>query len=252
MPMQNNEIWKKYACTKSPELKEQLVVEHIFLVQRIANKVAAYLPSHISRDDLNSNGIFGLLEAVERYNVDLGIPFPVFATKRIRGAIIDALRREDWVPTVLRKKAKLIEEAYSVLESQLGHNASDEDVAAYLHIPKAELYQWLKNIQFISIISLDEPLTEGDDGVFRDQITDPSSPNPSAISETNELKKILAKAVSELPEKEKTVVSLFYYNDLSNKEIAQVMELSDSRISQLHTKAIFRLRGKLSRQKRNL
>jgi len=121
-----------------------------------------------------------------------------------------------------------------------------------LNISHTECSKWLKNIQFISIISLDEPITEGDEGVFRDQITDPKSPNPVQISENNELKKILAKAVSELPEKEKTVVSLFYYNNLSNKEIAQVMELSDSRISQLHTKAIFRLRGKLSRQKRNL
>jgi len=250
--MPRNEIWKNYASSKSPELKEQIVLEHIYLVQRIANKVAAYLPPHISRDDLNSNGIFGLLEAVERYNPDWGVPFPAFASKRIRGAIIDALRREDWIPAALRKKAKLVEDAYYSLESTLGRNASDEEIANYLDITPGELQEWLKNIQFISIISLDEPLNDGEEGVFRDQVTDPSSPNPAVISEANDLKKILAKAVSELPEKERTVISLFYYNDLSNKEIAQVMELSDSRISQLHTKAIFRLRGKLSRQKKNL
>ena len=250
--MQNNENWKIYMSSNSPEIKEQLVLQHINLVQKIANKVATYLPSHISRDDLNSNGIFGLLEAADRYNVELGIPFPAYAAKRIRGAIIDAMRREDWVPTALRRKAKLIEEAYSILENELGRNASDEEVAEHLKITLTDLDQWLKNIQFISIISLDEPLIEGDDGVYAEQITDLSSPNPVVISENNELKKILAKAVSSLPEKEKTVVSLFYYNDLSNKEIAQVMNLSESRISQLHTKAIFRLRGKLSRQKRNL
>lgn len=236
----------------SPEAKEQLILEHIILVRRIANKLAAYLPQHISRDDLTSNGIFGLLEAVNRYDAQLGVPFPAYAAKRIKGAIIDAMRREDWVPADLRRKAKLVEKAYSDLENSLERSATDEEVALYLKISLDELQEWLKDIQFISIISLDEPLTRRDEGFYREQITDPDSPDPVKVCEAKELKEILAKAVSQLPDKEKTVISLYYYNELSNKEIAQVMDLSDSRVSQLHTKAIFRLRGKLSRQKRNL
>ncbi|MFY9377660.1 MAG: FliA/WhiG family RNA polymerase sigma factor [Peptococcia bacterium] len=250
--MENKEMWRKYSNSKSQELKEQLVIEYLPLVKRVANKVATYIPSHVSRDDLNSNGIIGLLEAVERYDVELGIPFPAYASKRIKGSIIDAMRREDWIPLSLRKKAKILEEAYANLENELGRSARDEEIAAYLQISLEELDIWLKEIQFISIISLEEPLFEGDNVSHGEYIVDQNSPNPEKIFEINELKTILAQAVNDLPEKEKTVVSLFYYNDLTNKEIAEVMDLSDSRISQLHTKAIFRLRGKLSRQKRNL
>ena len=105
--MENKEMWRKYSNSKSQELKEQLVIEYLPLVKRVANKVATYIPSHVSRDDLNSNGIIGLLEAVERYDVELGIPFPAYASKRIKGSIIDAMRREDWIPLSLRKKAKI-------------------------------------------------------------------------------------------------------------------------------------------------
>lgn len=250
--MENKELWRKYRNCNSQELKEQIVIEYLPMVKKVANKVAAYLPPHISRDDLNSNGVFGLLEAVERYNAELGIPFSAYAGKRIKGSIIDAMRREDWIPLTLRNKAKQIEEAYYNLENQQRRSAEDEEVAEYLQITLEELNIWLKEIQFISIISLDEPLFEGDNVSHGEYIIDRNSPNPEIISEINELKILLAKAVNDLPEKEKMVVSLFYYNDLANKEIAKVMELSDSRISQLHTKAIFRLRGKLSRQKRNL
>ncbi len=249
--MLNKKIWKEYRKTKSPELQEKLVLEYLTLVQKVVLKMASFLPPHISRDDLYGYGILGLLEAVERYDVDLGIPFPAYAQKRIKGAIIDALRKEDWVPTSLRKKAKIVEEAYFTLESELGRSATDEEIAGYLHISLPELGEWLKEIQFISIISLEEPLTEGETSSYAEQLTDKNSPNPETVSEEKEIKEILARAVGELPEKERTVISLFYYNYLSNKEIAQVMNLSDSRISQLHTKAIFRLRGKLSRQKKD-
>lgn len=246
-----NELWKEYFLSKNPVVKEKLIIENIYLVKKLADKVGYYLPQHISREDLCSNGIFGLLEALERYNPQLGIPFNIYASKRIKGAIIDALRREDWVPTAIRKKARLLEQAYQKVEDQLERNATDEEVAAYLNISLDELYQWLKNIQFISIISLDEPLSEGEENLIRDNVPDLSSPDPVRRAEESEAKKILAKAVGELPEKEKLVISLFYYQDMTNKEIAHIMELSDSRISQLHTKAIFRLRGKLARLKKS-
>lgn len=246
------ELWKIYINEKSPEIKEKLVLNYISLVNKMANKVASYLPMHILKEDLYSYGVFGLLEAIERYNPELGITFEGFCRKRIKGAIIDGIRKEDWVPVGIRKKAKLIEQAYLKLETRLNRNATDEEVAIELNISLNELYQWLHSIQFISILSLDEPITNTEDVLLKDSIADEQSPNPTYILEEAEIKIILSKAVEELPEKEKTVISLYYYHDLTNRQIAQVMNLSDSRVSQLHTKAIFRLRGKLARQKKKL
>jgi len=247
-----HELWKAYIVSKSPESKEQLVLHYISLVERIAGKVSCSLPEHLAKDDLIGYGVFGLLEAVDRYDPERGIPFQYFAVKRIKGAIIDGIRKEDWVPVTVRKRARLLEQAYKKLEEELQRNATDEEVAAELNISVDELLKWLNNIQYVSIISLDEPLVENETGMLRDNVADVLSPNPVHLIEENELKKILSKAVSELPEKEKLVVGLYYYHDLSNREIARVLEISDSRVSQLHTKAIFRLRGKLSRIKNEL
>lgn len=246
------DLWKKYIVLKSPEIKEEIIIHYIYLVHKVAAKVAAYLPAHVSKDDLQSNGIFGLLEAIDRYDPEQGVPFSAYAMKRIKGSIIDALRREDWVPTSVRRKARLVEQAYQKLEAQIGRSANDQEVAKELNISLEEFYEWLKNIQFITIISLDDAFIPGEDGLLGAQIADQQSPDPVMIMENNNIHSIITNAVKELPEKEKMVIGLFYYNELSNKEIAGVMELSDSRVSQLHTKAIFRLRGKLSRIMKNL
>ncbi|PKM89944.1 MAG: FliA/WhiG family RNA polymerase sigma factor [Firmicutes bacterium HGW-Firmicutes-12] len=245
-------LWKDYVEQRSVEVKEELIVYYISLVQKIANKISYQLPDHYSKDDLFSYGIFGLMEAIERFNPDLGIPFQSYASKRIKGSMVDGIRKEDWVPATTRKRAKLVEQAYQKLENDTENNVSDEDVAAELSISSEEFRSWLNNIQYITVMSLDEPVSEDESSFVKDIVTDELSPNPVVSIEEQELKKMLAKAIGDLPEKEKTVVSLFYYNDLSNKEIAKVMELSDSRVSQLHTKAIFRLRGKLARQKKLL
>lgn len=247
MSVEPYELWKKYKSTRNPEIKEEIILHYINLVQKAAAKAAAYLPTHVSKEDLQSHGIFGLLEAIDRYDHEQGVPFSIFAIKRIKGSIIDALRREDWVPSSIRKKMRLVEQAYQKLEAELGRSANDHEVAAELGISLADFYDWLKNIQFISILSLEDTFSVGEDGLIGLQIADEKSPDPQNILEKNTIQEIITKAVKELPEKEKTVISLFYYNDLSNKEVARVMELSDSRVSQLHTKAIFRLRGKLSR-----
>lgn len=232
--------------------REQQVLLHLNLVHKIANKIYSNLPSHVIRDDLYGYGIFGLLEAIDRYNPEQGVPFAAYAGIRIKGAIIDGIRKEDWVPVSIRKKAKIIETAYAKLENKIVRNASDEEVARELNISKEELLVWLEQTQVITVLSLDEPISEDEEILLKDSVQDVSSPNPLRTLEEKELKKYLAKSIGELPEKEKTVISLFYYDNLSNKEIARVMELSDSRISQLHTKAIFRLRGKMARLKRNL
>lgn len=247
-------LWKSYSAKKDPQIKEQLLLHYLPLVQRTANKIAGYLPGHVSKEDLYSYGVLGLLDALDRYNYQLGISFPAFSAKRIKGAMIDGIRKEDWVPVSVRRKAKLIEDAYCILEAKLGRFARDEEIAAQLGLTIGELNEWMKSIQYILVLSLDEPLADQGDvsegGVLRDGIPDWSSPNPAGQLEEREIKRLLALAVQELPEKERQVISLYYYHELSNKEIAQVMELSESRISQLHAKAVFRLRGKMSRVKK--
>lgn len=245
------ELWGKYIEKKGPDLKEQLAIHYSPLVHRIANKVISALPDHFVKEDLYSYGVLGLLEAIDRFNPQLGVAFPAFAVKRIKGAIIDGVRKEDWVPTSIRRKAKLIEEAYLKLELELKRCATDHEIAEELNISVEELNQWLKSVRFITIISLDECLDEDGSVLIRDSIPDRDSPNPQQLYEENELKELLVQAVNELPDKERQVVSLFYYHDLTNKEIAEVLQLSDSRISQLHSKAVLRLRGRLARTKKN-
>lgn len=249
MKTEPSQLWKSYQKEKRPETKEKLILHYVPLVERIVNQMACNLPSRIMKDDLYSYGIYGLLECIDRYDPQMGIPFTHFAGWRIKGAIIDGLRKEDWVPVSLKKKAKLVEEAYNKLEGKLGRNASDQEIAAELGLTVQQFQDWLAQIQFVNLLYLDGSLSEEEEGLFRDQVADPNSPNPVELSEYNEVKAILAQAVEGLPPKERLVVSLFYYHELTNKEIAQVLNLSASRISQLHTKAIFRLRGKLARMK---
>jgi RNA polymerase sigma factor for flagellar operon FliA len=189
------------------------------------------------------------LESIDRYDPSLGVPFASFAGKRIRGAMIDGLRKEDWIPVALRKRAKQIENAFRVMEMEFGRSVEDHEVAKALEMPEEELQSWLSKIQFIHLLSLDEPLPGDEELYVKDNLKDPNSPDPLENIENEEMKTVLVQAIEELPEKEKLIVSLYYYEDLSNKEIAGIMELSESRISQLHTKAIFRLRGRLNQYK---
>lgn len=250
--MDSRNLWKEFSLKKDPAVKEKLIIYYIYLVQKIAKKTANSLPTYIDQDDLFSYGIFGLLEAIDRYNPDFGIPFASFAVKRIKGSIIDGIRKEDRIPVSLRKRAKQVELAYQKVEMQLGRNATDEEIASELGIDLQELLNWLKTMQYITILSLDESLSEEQDLTLKESIDNPESPNPLQITIENEIKDTLTKAVQGLPEKEKYVISLYYFHDLSNKEIAKVLEVSPSRVSQLHTKAIFRLRGKLSHKNINI
>ncbi|MDD2211452.1 MAG: FliA/WhiG family RNA polymerase sigma factor [Clostridia bacterium] len=250
--MEPHNLWKEYLLNKAPAVKEDLIVHYIPLVQKIVKKMVCVLPAYMQQDDLFSYGILGLLEAIDRYNPNLGIPFAGFAVKRIKGAIIDGIRREDWFPVTVRKRAGQVEQAYQKIELQVGRNATDEEIASELGISLEELSKWLKTLQYITILSLDESFSEEQEVCLMDSLFNSESPNPLQITVEKEIKAILAKAIAGLPEKEKVVISLYYFHDLSNKEISQILELSPSRISQLHTKAIFRLRGKLSLYKKNL
>ena len=247
MPIELSELWEQFITNGSMEAKEALIIEYVPIVQKISNQMAGHFPAHISKDDLYGYGIFGLLESIDRFDPNLGVPFSYFAGKRIKGAMIDGLRKEDWIPTALRKRAKQIENAYKAIEAATGRNAEDSEVAEALEMSEEELQSWLSKIQFIHLMSLDEPLPGEDELYVKESLKDPNSPDPLEQVESEEMRDVLARAIEELPDKEKLIVSLFYYEELSNKEIAHVMELSESRISQLHSKAVFRLRNKMLR-----
>jgi len=248
-------LWERLRKKQDPAAREELIIQYAYLVKYIVERMALTMPAHVETDDLYGYGIFGLIDAIEKYNPESGVKFETYAPIRIKGAILDALRAQDWVPRSVRQQAKLLEKAYYNLECELGRTATDAEICAALGIKLEELAQLLDRINATSFLSLDETFNN-DDGnyqpAFLDGIVDTRSPDPVVQAEQNELKEILAKAIDSLSEQERLVVSLYYYEELTLKEIGRVMGLSESRISQLHTKAILRLRGKLSRYKQTL
>ncbi len=250
-PEKQAELWKQYNETKSPGIREKLIIEYSPLVKYVAGRLSIYFGSHIDYDDLVSFGVFGLIDAIDKYDLTKGVKFETYASLRIRGSIIDSIREMDWAPRSLRQKSKELEKAYCEVENELGHAASDREIAERMGIPIDELSKLLNEVNLSSMMSLDEFLEQNyeigvdSNNVLKDSI-------PENYIEVNELKSILAESINKLPEKEKMVVSFYYYEELTLKEISTIMGVSESRISQLHTKAILRLRGKLSRQKSTL
>lgn len=241
------------AATRGPWKIEQ-IEKYLPLVKRIAGRLAISLPQHVDEDDLIGYGVFGLLDALERFDLARGVKFETYANLRIRGAMIDGLRTMDWVPHSARQKVKHIQDAFALVEATLGRPAEVEEVAAYLKMDARELEGAIRQGQMLNLSSLDE-LADGEDGENLSPISmvkDPQAQEAYQDVEIEEQHQILAKAIEKLPEKEKMVVALYYQEDLTLKEIAAVMNLSESRISQLHSQAILRLRGRLSRQKKNL
>ncbi|MCR4430532.1 MAG: FliA/WhiG family RNA polymerase sigma factor [Tepidanaerobacteraceae bacterium] len=239
--IKSDRLWLDYNDTLDGNLKEKIIEKYIPLIKHIVSRMAISLPAYIDSDDLISYGIFGLLQAIDRYDASKGVKFETYAYARIKGSIIDELRKLDWVPQSIRKKAKLIQRTYSELEQALGRAVTDEDVCKHLNISKGELQNIYNEIAFTSIISLDDLL-------YAEDFTKETA-RPDIMAEKQELKKILGEAINRLPYQEKLVVTLYYYEGLTLKEIAKVLDLSQGRISQLHTKAILRLRGSLSRKR---
>jgi len=241
---QNDQImklWLMYQQNKTSEIREKLIESYLPLVKLVASRLAISLPQHVDKDDLISNGFFGLLDAIEKYDPSRGIKFETYAVVRIRGSILDAIRAQDWLPTSVRQKAKQYEQTIAKLENELGRSASDEEVAGSLGISMNDLYSLINQLNASTIIPLED--------FTKSETSSNHLNNPSEQIEVEEVKKALAKAIDKLPEKEKLVVSLYYYEGLTLKEISIILKLSEARISQLHTKSIFRLRGALSRIK---
>lgn len=242
------ELWKIFSETHDPAVKEKLIVEYANLIKYVAGRLSIYFGSNVEYDDLVGYGVFGLIDAIEKFDINKGVKFETYASLRIRGAIIDSIREMDWVPRSLRKKSKEIEKIYSQMENELGHAVTDKQVAEKMGISVDELSKLLNEVNMSSMVSLEDYLDQNYEiGIGLSNERDEGKPEQNL--EINEIKEILAESIDKLPEKEKLVVSLYYFDELTLKEISAIMGVSESRISQLHTKAILRMRGKLERFK---
>jgi RNA polymerase sigma factor for flagellar operon FliA len=248
-PDQTQALWQDYRKTKDQDLRDRLILTYAPLVKFVAGRVGASLPAHVDEQDLVSYGLLGLIGAIERFDPDREIKFETFAMARIRGAIIDELRSLDWVPRSVRTRARQIERAIATLEKELMRAPTDDEIAKKLGVTEEELDESLLEISRSSVGALDElwsPSAGGDSIALIDTIEDESGPDPEASLEQTEIREALAESISELPEREKLVVTLYYYEELTLREIGEVLGVTESRVSQLHTKAFLRLKAHLS------
>lgn len=229
--------------------RDRLVVEYAPLIKYIAQKIAARLPTNIELDDLISSGVIGLMDAIEKYDASRDNKFKTYAEFRIRGAILDELRAQDWVPRSVREKAKTLERCYSRIEQQKGRQATDEEVCADLGISQEEYHDMLNQVRSVSLLSFDDVqnFSKADKRALHGLGDQSNSKAPTPYSEVTHasLKKMISEAINDLPEKQRLVLSLYYYEDLNLKEIGRVLDVTESRVSQLHTQAIIRLKSKL-------
>lgn len=238
----------KEAKRIDPEEKDRLILEYAPVIKYIAQRIAIRLPPHVSVDDLINAGVIGLIDAIEKYDASRDNTFKTYAEFRIRGAMLDELRGLDWVPRSVRQKEHALDRAYEELERRLGRSASDEEVAALLGIALEDFYTWLGQVKGVSLLSLETLGMRSADGEainLLEILPSDDTHGPAQLLLANRLKAIIARAIEDLPYQEKVVISLYYYEELTMKEIGKVLEITESRVSQIHTKAIFHLRTKL-------
>ncbi len=249
------ELWKEYRKSHKQEIRDILIKQYAPLVKYVAGKISVGMPQNVDFDDLVGFGVFGLFDAVEKYDPEKHVKFKTYAVTRIRGAIFDELRSIDWVPRSVRQKTREIEDTVQTLEADLGRSASDSEIAKAMNMSLEQYNQMILKVRGTSILSLNDVWFTGDDSdkvSIQDSIESPSSLQPESIAEKDEIRRVIVQAINELPDKEKKVLVLYYYEDLTLKEIGKVLEVTESRISQLHTKAIMRLRSKLTNVKKGI
>ena len=243
-------LWGRYKATKGRDVRDQLILHYSPLVKYVAGRVGVGLPQNVDQADLVSYGIFGLIDAIEKFDIHRAIKFETYAISRIRGAIIDELRAIDWIPRSVRYKAREVERAYAALEGELRRTPTEPEVAERLGISLEELHAIFSQVSYVNVVALDELLTvggeKGDKLSLVDTLEDTKAEDPVAAFESEETKFMLARAINQLPEREKIVVTLYYYEGLTLAEIGRVLGVTESRICQMHTKAVLQLRGKLS------
>ena len=234
-------LWEKYAKTKDPIIKEQLIVEYAQLVKFVAGRLSMYLGNNVEFDDLTGYGVFGLIDAIDKFDIEKGIKFETYASLRIRGAILDSIRKMDWIPRSIRKKQKQLDAATNKIEAIYGINTTDDLIAEELDISMTEYHKWKDQTSALNLSSLEEYVEQGGD-IKSERIQQERFIQPEDATLQEEMKVMLIRAIEGLTEKEKRVITLYYYEEMTLKEIALVMEVSESRISQLHTKSLRKMK----------
>ncbi|MPQ97256.1 RNA polymerase sigma factor WhiG [Modestobacter sp. I12A-02628] len=242
------DLWARYVADRGTALRDRLILHYAPLVKYVAGRVGSGLPAHVEQADLISYGTFGLIDAITRYEPSREVKFESYAMTRIRGAIIDELRSTDWIPRSVRVRAREFERTVASLEAKLQRSPTDSEVAAEMGMEVEEIRKFLGQLSLVNVVALDELLNDEDGSAPRlvDTLKDSAALDPQAMVEHGEARQLLARAVEQLPEREKVVVSLYYFEGLTLAEIGRVLGVTESRICQLHTKAVLHLRTKLA------
>ena len=239
-------LWEEYDKTRSSVVREKIILEYAPLVKMVAGRLSMYLGYNVEYEDLVSYGIFGLIDAIDKFDFLKDVKFETYASLRIRGAILDQIRKMDWIPRTIRQKQKKIDTVIRDIEIKYGRSATDEEIAAGLGITGEEYLDWQSQMKITNIVSLNEFLEQGSEVPNEaNQGRSTQFDSPEAVLERDELKKILVEALDLLTENERKVIVLYYYEELTLKEISNILGVSESRISQLHTRALQKMRGKM-------
>lgn len=239
-------LWDSYAKHKNADIREKLILEYAPLVKVVAGRLSMYLGYNVEYEDLVSYGIFGLIDAIDKFDCTKEVKFETYASLRIRGAILDQIRKMDWIPRTIRQKQKKIDAAMKQVEALKGRNATDAEIAEQLGISEEELLDWQGQMKITNLVSLNEYLETGSE-IPNEKSSSRHFDGPEEVIEKSELKKMLKEALELLTEKEKKVIVLYYYEDLTLREISSILGVSESRISQLHTRGLQKMKGRLGR-----
>ena len=239
-------LWDEYIKSKDSELREKIILEYAPLVKTVAGRLSMYLGYNVEYEDLVGYGIFGLIDAIDKFDTMKEVKFETYASLRIRGSILDQIRKMDWIPRTIRQKQKKIEASIKEIEMETGKNATDQEIAAKLGISEGEFEEWQSQMKITGLVSLNEYVEQGSD-VSQDfnQHTAARFESPEENIEKQELTRVLQEALELLTEKENKVITLYYYEELTLKEISNILEVSESRVSQLHTRALQKMKGKM-------
>lgn len=238
-------LWQDYHRLKSQDLREKIILEYAPLVKLVAGRLSMYLGYNVEYDDLVGYGVFGLIDAIDKFDTCKDVKFETYASLRIRGAILDQIRKMDWIPRTIRQRQKKIDTVIREIETATGRTATDEEIAKGLGISDEEYLDWQSQMKITGVVSLNEYMEQGGPELTGDKGGSLGYEVPEDVAEQAELKEKLKESLEILTEKEKKVVVLYYYEDLTLKEISHILEVSESRVSQLHTKALMKMKTKL-------
>jgi len=244
---ERKKLWDEYGKCRHPEYKEKLIIEYAPLVKVVAGRLSMYLGYNVEYDDLVGYGVFGLIDAIDKYDLCKEVKFETYASLRIRGAILDQIRKMDWIPRTIRQKQKKIDTAMKEIEAREGRAATDEEIAASLGITDNEYLDWQGQMKVTGVVSLNEFMEQGSEVPVDAAAHSGQFDSPEEVIEKDELKKMLMDSLEILTEKEKKVILLYYYEELTLKEISSILKVSESRISQLHTRALQKMKTKMGK-----